>query len=86
MLTKAEVLSYWSEQCEEHSTNKIGWITVGMDAGKKNARKQFFYILVICLDVMKLLKSKILLSSTKYAPVIGEAASTVWEFVVKYGT
>ncbi|XP_016424173.1 cysteine protease ATG4B-like [Sinocyclocheilus rhinocerous] len=35
---------------------------------------------------MKLLKSKILLSSTKHAPVIGEAVSTVWEFFVKYAT
>ncbi len=57
-----------------------------MDAGKKPARKQFLHILVICPDDMKLLKSNIILSSTKYAPVIGEAASTVWGFVVKYGT
>jgi len=58
-----------------------------MDAGKKIAGKQFvLYFTLICSDVMKLLKSKILLSTTTYAPVIGEAASTVWDFVVKYGT
>lgn len=57
-----------------------------MDAGKKTARKQFLYISAIGSDVMKLLRSKILLSTTKYAPVIGDAASSVWDFVVKYGT
>ncbi|XP_005165980.1 cysteine protease ATG4B isoform X1 [Danio rerio] len=35
---------------------------------------------------MKLLKRKILLSTTKYAPVFGVAASTFWNFAVKYAT
>nr|XP_055069842.1 cysteine protease ATG4B isoform X1 [Misgurnus anguillicaudatus] len=35
---------------------------------------------------MKLLKNKILLSTSDYVPVIGEAASTFWDFVIKYAT
>lgn len=53
---------------------------------RKSLENNLFYVSLICPDVMKLLKSKILLSTTTYAPVIGEAASTVWDFVVKYGT